>query len=152
MSDRRRSAHAPLLVGLLLSCSALAGCASGDTATITYSRPTGDCVDDSKACIEQRGAALRAMMSDRKHSWVRERPTAHSYAAGVRLFAFRSRKRDLTCEELIIGKREADAAPTVLRGPGAGGLSPAQVSRGTLLAGEVSRELGKEIRRRSCRT
>jgi hypothetical protein len=91
------------------------------------------------------------LVADRNRTWVRQPATAHSYAAGVRLFAFKTRKRELTCDELVIGVREADAGPRVLRGPDARGLSPAQVSRGTMLAGEVARELRREMQRRGCR-
>jgi hypothetical protein len=135
--------------GLLLL--ALAGCAGagGDPSLELASGP--HCVDDSKECIQRREGALRGMMADRSRKWVREPATAQSYASGVRLFAFKGRKRELSCDELAIGRREAEAAPTILRGSGAAGLSPAQVSRGTMLAAEVSRELGIEMKRR-CRT
>ena len=92
--------------------------------------------------------ALKSMMADKSHRWVKEPATAVAYASGVRLFAYKSRKRDLTCNELAHGKREADAAPLALSGPSAAGLSPAQKSRGSLLAGEVSKELGAEMKRR----
>ena len=89
-------------------------------------------------------------MSDRQRTWVRQPAPAAAYASGVRLFAFKQRKRELTCDELAIGRREADAGPSVLRGPQGQGLTPAQISRGVMLATEVSRELGNEMRRR-CR-
>lgn len=108
------------------------------------------CVDDSKDCIDRRAAALRTMMADKDRRWVREPATPESYASGVRLFAYKSRKRDLSCDELAHGRREADAAPVSLRGPAAAGLSPAQVSRGSMLAAEVSKELAAEMKRR-CR-
>jgi hypothetical protein len=72
---------------------------------------------------------------------------AAAYASGVRLFAFKSKKKELSCAELQAGKREADAGPAILRAPG-NGLSHSQVSRGVILAHEVSRELGREIERR----
>jgi len=131
--------------------SALASCAAINLETATTEPPRADCVDDSPSCVERRGAALKQMLADPKRGWVRESASAHSYAAGVRLFAFRSRKRDLSCDELAHGKREADAAPAVLNGPHSGGLSPAQKSRGTMLAAEVAKELGAEMRRRGCR-
>jgi hypothetical protein len=135
-----------------LAASVLASCAALNFETAAIEPPQADCVDDSPPCIERRGAALREMMADPKRRWVREPANAHSYAAGVRLFAFRSRKRELPCEELALGKREADAAPAVLNGPDSGPLSPAQKSRGTMLAAEVSKELATEMRRRGCRT
>lgn len=129
-------------MALVLSV-ALAAC-SGGGIEVTNTGLT--CVDDSKECIDRRGAALRAMMTDKSRSWIKEPATPAAYASGVRLFAYKSRKRDLSCEELAHGKREADAAPQVLRG--AAGLSPAQVSRSAMLAGEVSRELAAEMKRR----
>lgn len=131
--------------------SALSACAAITLETAATAPPTADCVDDSPACVELRASALKAMMADKKRSWVKQPASAHSYAAGVRLFAFKSRKRDLTCEELAHGKREADGAPAALNGPDSGGLSPAQKSRGTILAAEVSKELAAEMRRRGCR-
>jgi hypothetical protein len=131
--------------------SVLASCAAINFETSSTEPPRADCVDDSPSCVERRGAALREMMADPKRRWVRESASAHSYAAGVRLFAFRSRKRELPCEELALGKREADAAPAVLNGPDSGPLSPAQKSRGSMLAAEVSKELATEMRRRGCR-
>ncbi len=108
------------------------------------------CVDDSKPCVDQRMATLKVMMSDRDRRWVQEPATPHAYASGVRLFAFKGQKKDLTCAELAVGKREAEVGPAVLRGPSAAGLTPAQISRGTMLSGEVARELSLEMRKR-CR-
>lgn len=133
-----------------LAC-ALGSCSMINLETAATEPPRADCVDDSPPCVEARGAALKQMLADPKRSWVREPASAHSYAAGVRLFAFRSRKRELSCDELAHGKREADAAPATLNGPHSGGLSPAQKSRGTMLAAEVSKELAGEMRRRGCR-
>jgi len=129
----------------------LASCAAINLQTVATVPPRADCVDDSPACVERRGAALKEMLADPKRRWVREPASAHSYAAGVRLFAFRSRKRELSCDELAHGKREADTAPAALNGPESGGLSPAQKSRGAMLAAEVSKELATEMRRRGCR-
>ena len=67
----------------------------------------------------------------------------------MRLFALKSKKKELTCDELAHGRNEADRAPGVLRGA-RGNLTPAQVSRGIMLASEVSRELAAEMKRR-CR-
>jgi len=76
--------------------------------------------------------------------------TASAYASGVRLFAFKSKKGELTCPELKRGLNEAGNANKVLRGANAQGLTPAQVSRGKMLAAEVARDLKREHRRR-CR-
>jgi hypothetical protein len=137
--------HGPVLLIL-----ALTGCSTSNLDSSADLRPSLHCVDDSKECIEKRQGALKGMMADHQRKWVREPATPHSYASGVRLFAFKGRKRELTCDELAIGRREAEVAPVVLRGNGAAGLSPAQVSRGTMLASEVHRELNIEMKRR-CR-
>jgi hypothetical protein len=152
MKVRRPVGPLPFIASIALLSGALASCTSFNFETAATGPPRADCVDDSPACIERRSAALKEMMGDKKRTWVREPANAHSYAAGVRLFAFKSRKRELTCDELAHGKREADAAPEALRGPDSGGLTPAQKSRGTLLAAEVSKELATEMRRRGCRT
>ena len=152
MNVRRPIGRILIQAAAIVLAGALASCAAINFETAATEPPRADCVDDSPPCVERRAAALKAMMADKKRSWVREPANAHSYAAGVRLFAFKSRKRDLTCEELTHGKREADAAPAALSGPDSGGLSPAQKSRGTMLAAEVSRELATEMRRRGCRS
>ena len=108
------------------------------------------CVDDSQACVSERSAALNRLMSDQKRTWVRQPAPTASYASGVRLFAFKQRKREMTCEELAIGRREADAGPAILRGPDGRGLTTGQIARGVMLAQEVGRELATEIGRR-CR-
>jgi hypothetical protein len=109
------------------------------------------CLDDTPECVERRQAALKAMIADKERKWVREPVTPQAHASGVRLFAYRSRKKELSCEELAHGKREADNAPKLLRGPQANGLSPAQISRATMFAAEVSQELAAEMRQRRCR-
>jgi hypothetical protein len=133
---------------LCLAALAASGCATSELAKPPPAAGM-QCVDDSAHCIGQRQSALRAMMDDKSRSWVRQPPDARAYASGVRLFALRGKRKELTCDELGLGKREADGAPAVLRGPGTG-LTPAQISRGAMLAAEVSRDLGVEITRR-CR-
>lgn len=131
--------------------AALPGCSGTTEPPQLEAAPGLGCVDDSKQCIEQRQVALRALMTDRERRWVKEPATPAAYASGVRLFAFKTRKKEMTCEELAIGRREADAGPAILRGPGGAGLTPAQVSRGAMLSAEVAKELAGEMQRR-CRT
>ena len=88
-------------------------------------------------------------MADRSKSWVKAPPTAASYASGVRLWAFKQKKRELSCDELSHARREADLAAPTLRGA-SGSLTPAQISRGIMLAQDVSKELGNEFGKR-CR-
>ena len=65
------------------------------------------------------------------------------------VFAFRTRKKELSCEELAMGRREADSVPKTLKG--AKDLSPAQISRTNMLAAEVGKELAAEMRSRRCK-
>ena len=109
------------------------------------------CVDDSPGCLSERSATLANIMADKQKKWVREPAPAAAYASGVRLFAYKQRKRELTCEELTIGRKEADAGPNALRELEGKGLTTAQVARGVMLSQEVSRELSNELKRR-CRT
>jgi hypothetical protein len=109
------------------------------------------CLDDSPECVDQRQVVLKSMIADKDRKWVKEPATPQAHASGVRLFAFRSRKKELSCEELAYGKREADNAPKSLRGPDGRGLSPAQISRASMFAAEVSKELGAEMKLRRCR-
>ena len=124
-----------------------AGCAIS-TATVTSPTAGLACIDDSMNCIKKRQATLRYLVNDSSKAWIRQKPSATAYASGVRLFAFRKTKTSLSCDELKIGRLEADAAPKILRSAGKGTLSPAQVSRGTMLAAEVSRDLRREQRKR----
>jgi hypothetical protein len=107
------------------------------------------CIDDSAHCVEQRQTALKALLADKYRTWVKEMPTPHAHASGVRLFAFRASKAELSCEELAHGRREAEAAPKALKGQP--GISPAQISRAAMFAAEVQRELAAELKRRRCR-
>lgn len=137
--------------GALLVAVLAAGCATSELAN---SPPAAglQCVDDSADCVGKRQAELKRLMADSKRSWVREPTDARAYASGVRLFAFRGKRKELTCEELSVGKREADNAGPTLRGPAGAGLTPAQISRGAMLATEVGRELGVEMTKRCRRT
>jgi len=134
------------LAGLALVLTA--GCSAGPELAPL---PVGmACVDDSKRCMDERSAALRLIMADKDKRWLKEPAGPAAHASGVRLFAMKQKKREMTCEELALAKREADRAPAELRGPGAAGLAPGQISRGVILAGEVGKELTAEMRRR-CR-
>ncbi|MFV0297623.1 MAG: hypothetical protein ACK5JT_16040 [Hyphomicrobiaceae bacterium] len=134
---------------VLTAACLLAACSTGPELQGDV-QPVTRCVDDSPTCIAARKAVLNHMLADHKRGWVNHTADAHTYATGVRLFAFKSKKREMSCSELKQGRREADAAPGVLRGPSGRQLTPAQISRGIMFAGEVSKELAREIRRR-CR-
>jgi hypothetical protein len=107
------------------------------------------CIDDSKECVDLRQATLQSMLEDQDRKWVKETSNPHAHASGVRLFAFRSRKKELTCEELAVGRREADSVPKALKG--SKDLTPTQISRANMFAAEVSKELAAEMRARRCK-
>jgi len=106
------------------------------------------CVDDSANCIARRKRTLNHLMTSPDRSWMNSQPSAKAYASGVRLFAYKRQKTSLNCKELGLGRQEARAAASVLKGPQGRELSPAQVSRGAMLAKEVDRELKREMSRR----
>ena len=124
----------------------VAACGNGGPTELT--QPGLSCVDDSPGCISQRGSALNELVNDKSRIWIRQPPPPAAYASGVRLFAYKQRKRDLTCDELAIGRKEADAGPGILRGPDGKSLTTAQVARGVMLAQEISRELANLQKRR----
>jgi hypothetical protein len=128
---------------------AASGCSSQNAEFTTTS--SLNCVDDSAQCVSSRQTALRSMVADKSKSWVKQPADASAHASGVRLFALRQRRRDLTCDELAHGRREADAAPAVLRAS-TGRLTHAQIARGVILAGEVSRDLAREQAKRCGKT
>jgi hypothetical protein len=128
----------------------LAGCSTQLADVEKPAAPNYGCIDDSAGCIAQRQATLRQLQADRTRAWVRQPATAASYATGVRLFAFKTEKSRLSCDELSVGRREADQGPGVLRGPSGQGLPPAIISRSVMFSGEVGKELTKEAQRR-CR-
>ncbi len=144
--DRRRKRPVPLL---LFAAIVLGGCGvtdgGGPSSGLT-------CVDDSPDCVDRRQKSLRYLVEDQDRTWVKAHAPAEAYASGVRLFALKSKKKELSCEELAHGRNEADKAPGVLRGPSGSNLTPAQVSRGVMLAAEVSRELAAEMKRRCNRS
>jgi hypothetical protein len=142
--DRRRRQCPPLFLMLIVPL-AFPACGGPDT---TGPSSGLTCVDDSPDCVDRRQKTLRYLVDDKDRAWIAAHPPPEAYASGVRLFALKNKKKDLTCDELARGRDEADRAPGVLRGPEGANLTPAQKSRGIMLASEVSRELGAEIKRR----
>ncbi|HMN39135.1 MAG TPA: hypothetical protein PKD49_15690 [Hyphomicrobium sp.] len=138
-------------LALMVLCVAVAGCSnSGSGPSAPHIGLS--CVDDSSHCIGQRGKVFDRYMADKSRTWVKEPATPEAYASGVRLFALSKRRRELTCDELAHARREAEAGPAILRANANGRLTPAQVSRGVMLAGEVERDLRREHDRRCRKT
>jgi hypothetical protein len=136
----------PRVAALAGACAMLAACSMGSPERAGLS-----CVDDSPECVQQRQATLKAMLAEQDRGWVKEPPTLEAHASGVRLFAFRTKRAELSCEELGVGRREAEGAPKALKGAASQGLSPAQIARASAFANEVGRELAGEMRKRRCR-
>jgi hypothetical protein len=141
-SGRRRTAVRTIVVAACMT-----GCS---TSGFGPEQPGSgvECIDDTKSCIDERQVALKSLLADRNRDWIRQPASPLAYASGVRLFAYRVKRRELTCDELTLGRREADAAPAALRGLTATRLSTAQIARGSILAAEVGRELTNEFQRR----
>src|SRR6266704_2686098 len=139
----RRRAIAAALVGLGIAASACSG--------LDDERAGLSCIDDSPDCVSQRQATLKSMLAYEDRKWVKEPTTPQAHASGVRLFAFRSRKKELSCEELAVGRREADSVPKALKGPEGKSMSPGQVARANMFAAEVGKELAAEMRARRCK-
>jgi hypothetical protein len=133
-----------VLGGLGLAASACTGMLG-----VEDNRAGLSCVDDSAECVERRQTTLKAMLADKDRAWVKEAPTPQAHASGVRLFAFRSKKAELSCEELAHGRKEAEGAPKMLKA--SQGLSPAQISRASMFAAEINKELAAEMKKRRCR-
>lgn len=129
----------------------LSACANSETSSGAPKLGLS-CVDDSHHCISQREKVFDGFMADKSRAWVKQPADPQAYASGVRLFALSKRRKDLSCDELLHGKSEADGAPAALRGPDGKNLTPAQVSRGVMLAGDVSKELAREIGKRCNKT
>lgn len=146
MSVCRAATRSVANLALIAGTLAISACAVNSGLEIDQRRGLA-CVDDSVECISHRQATLRHMVDDKSRSWIKESPTPEAYASGVRLFAYKTKKKELTCEELSRGKLEADTARTSLASLGSR-LTPAQVARSAMLAGEVGRELQNESNRR----
>ena len=90
----------PALGALLLL--GMAACSSTEPEP-QPSHAAAGCVDDSKMCIEKRGLALKAMLADTKRAWITRPETAGAYATGVKLFAYKGKKAEMSCAELAHG-------------------------------------------------
>lgn len=137
------------MIAALASCIELAGCAGAPDPAFAQQRGL-KCVDDSNVCISQRKMVYDSYMTDKTRAWMKQPAGPHEYASGVRLMAYSKMRKDLSCDELVRAKEEADRGPASLSGGAYVGLTSAQVARGAMLAREVSRELAGEIGRR-CR-
>ena len=136
---------------LLCGLAAALGACTGAGEDLVEAPKGVRCIDDSKRCIDQRQAVLKGLLADPQRKWVKEPATAEAHASGVRMFAYKQKKKELTCEELNAGAMEAASADQVLRAPGSG-IPQTQVTRAAMLSKEVHKELTAEISRRCRRT
>ena len=141
-SSRRLISTVP---ALLLSAM-LAACSATEPEPAAPHAAAG-CVDDSKTCIEKRGAALKAMLADQKRAWVTKPETPAAYATGVKLFAYRGKKGELTCAELAHGREETRSMPQALKPGSVQGMNDSRLAQVRDLSGQVHKELAKEFDR-----
>jgi len=144
---RKRGQRPAIAAALCGACLALTACSG--SISLDDPRAGLSCIDDSAECVEQRQTTLKSMLADKDRSWVKEPASPLAHASGVRLFAFRSMKTELSCDELAHARKEAEGAPKALKN--GQGLSPAQISRASMFAAEVRSELAAEMKKRRCR-
>ena len=87
---RLRSMFAVLAIGLFMG-----SCAGNEISAPAHQAGLG-CVDDSAHCISERGNSLKGLMADKSKSWIRQPATPAAYASGVRIWAFKQKKRELS--------------------------------------------------------
>jgi hypothetical protein len=90
---------------------------------------------------------LKALVEDPQRPWIGKPQPAADYAQGIRLFAYRALRAQLTCDELRLALAEIDAAATTYRRP-VPGVTPEQTRRVMALSAEVENELRAERARR----
>lgn len=136
------------MLAAALVAAGISGCtAIGPSDELPVANTASGCVDDSKACIEKRGTALKGMLGDAKRSWVIRQETAASYATGVKLFAYRQKKTEMSCQELAHGREETRTAPQMLKPGSVSGMNDSRLAQVKDLSGQVSKELAKEFDR-----
>ena len=151
--SKSRNPFARLPVARLVRLAIVAGlaaltvaCSSSEPAVEPANSATG-CVDDSKACIEKRGAALRTMLADPRRGWVARPEAPAAYATGVKLFAYRGKKGEMTCAELAHGREETRTMPQALKPGSVPGMNDSRLAQVRDMSGQVNKELSKEFDR-----
>lgn len=123
----------------LVAAPALTGCSAG---------PSKFCLDDSGACVQQRLARLDAMQEDPQRQWIAQTPSTEEYASGVRQFAYRSTRGQLTCSQLSAGIAETAQARRVLAPSKVKDISAERVGQIIALSDDINRELKVERKMR----
>lgn len=100
---------------------------------------------DEAACSGVDGCAdvLRRMVEDPHRRWITRPASPAALASGVRLFAYRSLRHQLTCAELASGEAEIDAAARTFATP-VPSLQLEQIERVRVLIQAVGTELRSE--------
>lgn len=144
-------AHLPVarLVRLMIvaGLAAFAVACSSSEPPVEPANSAAGCVDDSKACIEKRGVALRTMLADPQRGWVARPETPAAFATGVKLFAYRGRKGEMTCAELAHGREETRAMPQALKPGSVAGMNDSRLAQVRDMSGQVNKELSQEFDR-----
>lgn len=139
-----RTVHASLALAAALS---LGACSQTEPAAPEPPHAAAGCVDDSKMCIEKRALALKGMLADPKRTWVTKPETAAAYATGVKLFAYKGKKVEMSCAELAHGREETRTMPQVLKPGSVQGMNDSRLAQVRDLSGQVHKELNKEFDR-----
>ena len=100
---------------------------------------------DEASCrqVERCAGVLKAMVAHADRSWIGRPATPAALANGVRLFAYRTLRTKLTCEELALAHTEVDRAVKIFAAA-VPGLELAQVTRARTLSIQVRAELHSE--------
>ena len=126
----------------------VAGCSGGCSSGPNMGEP---CLDDSKACIDSRVATVNGMVTDPSKAWINATPTRGTYASGVRLFAWRSSKDRLTCEELAAGLREMAAAKMSLSQGPLPGTTAERNNQVKAMTDDAAAELARTAKAKQCK-
>ena len=108
---------------------------------------SGDCDPDGPPCT-----LLKALLSDGRRTWLARAATRNEALTGVRLQAFRAKRGELSCAELVTARSEvATSIPVIeeaITEERLGGRPVSRLSRTLLLANQLPTSLGEERIRR----
>lgn len=135
----------PVVVALAACVLLVCGCTNTAPRVASFDGPV--CLDDSARCVSARQARLKRLQSDPKRAWVFRPEERGHYATGVKLFAYSTAKRSLSCRELAQGVRETKSARGWLGQPQRG-ITSEQLLRARMLNDEVGVQLGKAFKRK----
>jgi hypothetical protein len=115
-----------------------------DASTPTK-QPRPPARQDEAGCtnVDTCVSVLKAMVADPERAWMRQPVSPAVLANGVRLFAYRALKTQLTCGELAAALTEIEAAAQAFSGAVAD-LKPERITRVRVLSVQVGTELQAE--------